>query len=43
MLEALKDPKHPEHEESKEWIGEDFDPDAYDLEEVNALLREYCR
>jgi hypothetical protein len=39
LLESLKDPKHPQHEDAKEWIGEDFDPDAYDLDWVNARLR----
>jgi len=43
FLEALNDPKHPEHDEYKEWVGEDFDPDAYDIEQVNALLRDYRR
>ena len=43
LLEALNDPDHPEHEDYKEWIGGDFDPDAYDIKEVNQLLFKYCR
>ncbi|MGH8018383.1 MAG: plasmid pRiA4b ORF-3 family protein [Opitutaceae bacterium] len=39
MLEALRDRKHPEHAEIREWIGEDFDPARFELEEVNAQLR----
>ena len=39
FLEAITDPKHPEHEELKEWIGGTFDPEAFDLDEVNRLLR----
>lgn len=43
FLEALNDPDHPEHEDYKEWIGGDFDPDAYDIKEVNQLLFKYSR
>ncbi len=40
LLEILKDPKHKEYKESKEWIGEDFDPEYFDMDEVNELLKE---
>ena len=43
LLQALHDPDHPEHEDCKEWIGDDFDPAAYDIKAVNELLSEYCR
>ena len=39
FLEALKDPGHPEHDMYKEWIGDAFDPEAVDLDEINARLR----
>jgi hypothetical protein len=39
FLEAISDPEHPEHEDMLEWIGGEFDPEAFDLEEVNAALR----
>jgi hypothetical protein len=39
FLEALGDPKHPEHDELLEWIGGSFDPEAFDLDGVNRLLR----
>lgn len=39
FLEAIRDPRHPEHEEYLEWIGGQFDPEAFDLEAVNARLR----
>ena len=39
LLEALRDPKHDEHEEMREWIGGDFDPEAFDLDEVNQVLK----
>ena len=40
MLEALKDPKHERHEDSVEWIGGHFDPERFDLDEINAELAE---
>lgn len=39
MLRALKDPNHPERESLLEWTGDDFDPKAFDIEELNAGLR----
>lgn len=38
LLNAIRNPKHPEHEEILEWIGEDFDPERLDLDAVNAAL-----
>lgn len=38
LLDALADPEHPEHDELQEWIGEPFDPDAFDLKTVNLRL-----
>ncbi|MBK8983479.1 MAG: plasmid pRiA4b ORF-3 family protein [Ignavibacteria bacterium] len=38
MLNILKDEKHPDHEEIKEWMGEDYDPDLFDIERVNKFL-----
>ncbi len=38
FLEAIRDPNQPEHEEMLEWIGESFDPEAFDLEAVNREL-----
>jgi hypothetical protein len=39
MLEAMADPKHPEREEMLEWIGEDFDPEAFDMDAVSRRLQ----
>ena len=39
FLEALADPKNSRHDEYLEWIGETFDPEAFDPDEVNARLR----
>jgi hypothetical protein len=39
FLEAMASPEHPEHEEMEEWVGGSFDPDAFDVEEVNQRLQ----
>jgi hypothetical protein len=39
LLEALAEPKHPEHEDLKDWIGGDWDAARFDLDEVNAALK----
>ncbi|MCF8245164.1 MAG: plasmid pRiA4b ORF-3 family protein [Saprospiraceae bacterium] len=39
FLKAINDPKHPEHEEMLDWIGGEFDAEAFDLEGVNGRLR----
>jgi hypothetical protein len=39
LLEALRDPKHPEHRELSEWLGLPFDSEAFDLFPLaNALV-----
>lgn len=38
-LEAFHDPKNEEHEEIVEWMGEEFDAEAFDVEAVNRLLK----
>jgi hypothetical protein len=38
FLEAIQDPDHEEHEDYLEWIGGEFDPEAFHLEEVNQAL-----
>jgi len=43
MLEVLENPDHPEYEEMREWMGEDFDPEKFDLDKVNRQLREFSR
>jgi hypothetical protein len=39
LLEALEDPSDPEHGEMLEWVGETFDPDAFDVVAANAAVR----
>ena len=43
MLEILKDPGHGQHEETLEWVGETFDPEFFDIEAVNKLLKKHLR
>jgi hypothetical protein len=42
ILAAAADPRHPGHEEAREWLGlepgKTIDPTAFDLEEVNGRL-----
>jgi hypothetical protein len=38
LLEAIRDPEHEEHEELSEWLGRDFDPDAFSIPTVNQSL-----
>jgi len=39
MMEVRSDPKHPEYEDVMEWLGDEFDPDVFDLEETNEVLK----
>ena len=38
LLEAIRDPAHDEHEEMLDWIGGDFDPEAFSVDDVNQRL-----
>jgi hypothetical protein len=39
FLEAMRNPQHPEHEKYSEWIGGSFDPEAFEISEVNRKLQ----
>jgi hypothetical protein len=39
IIEALSNPKHPEHAEQREWVGPDWQPEAFDIDIVNKQLR----
>jgi len=41
LIEAIADPEHERHEELREWLDDEFDPDAFDIEEVNDILAEW--
>lgn len=38
MMAVIANPKDEEHEEMLEWLGEGFDPEAFDLDAVNEEL-----
>jgi hypothetical protein len=38
LLEAIQDPKHERHEELLDWVGEEYDPEAFSMEAVNRAL-----
>jgi hypothetical protein len=39
ILEALADPDHPDRDHYLELTGDDFDPEAFDLDAINAALQ----
>lgn len=43
LLEAIGDPEHDQHEELRVWLGDDFDPEAFSLAEVNRRLEHLQR
>lgn len=38
FLAAITDPEHDQHQELTEWGGGSFDPDHFNLDEINQLL-----
>lgn len=38
LLEIINDPEHEEYEERIEWLGDGFDPESFDANEVNGAL-----
>jgi hypothetical protein len=45
LLAAWNDPEHPEHQSYRDWLAdmdEEFDPDVFDRETVNAMLSEWA-
>ncbi|HWE30664.1 MAG TPA: plasmid pRiA4b ORF-3 family protein [Polyangia bacterium] len=39
LLAALADAEHKEHDRMLEWVGGPFDPEAFDLEDTNIVMR----
>jgi len=40
LIEIIQEPSHPEHEDMLEWVGAEFDPEHFDIEQINAILLE---
>jgi hypothetical protein len=38
LLEAIRDPAHKEHEDMLDWVGADYDPEAFSVDDVNRRL-----
>lgn len=43
FLQAIRDPKHPDHQGMVEWYGGDFDPEAFDLDNTDRVLARTVR
>ena len=39
LLKIISDSSHPEHEEKLEWLGDQFEPERFDIAEINSMLR----
>lgn len=39
LIEILADPAHPEHDERREWLGREFDPEPFDPSDFEENLR----
>jgi len=39
LLEILADPRHPEHEDLRDWVGEYFKPELFIPEFLNFKLK----
>ena len=43
LLMILADPNHEEHERMRNWAGKDFEPEVFDANAVNRVLRRRLR
>ena len=39
FLEAISDPNHDQHDFYTEWLGDEFDSEEFDIEEINQVLQ----
>jgi len=39
LLDIIENPEDEEHEEMMEWLGGEFDPEKFDLENINKMLK----
>ena len=38
LLDAIGDPTHDQYEELRDWVGDDYDPQAFSIDDVNHIL-----
>lgn len=38
VLQIMRNPEHPDFEETMAWLGDDFDPEMFDLRATNRIL-----
>lgn len=38
LLRLIKNPKDPDYKDRMEWLGDDFDPEIFDINDVNEVL-----
>jgi hypothetical protein len=38
LLDALGDPTHEQHDELQDWIGDNYDPTVFSIDDVNRML-----
>ena len=43
LLDAIGDPSHDRHAESRDWLGDDYDPKAFSVDGVNRKLAFFHR
>ncbi len=39
LLEALRDKNHPEHLQTRSWLNQSFDPERFNLRQINTRLK----
>lgn len=39
LLEIIRTPEHEDRDEMMDWLGENFDPEAFDVDKINKQLR----
>jgi len=40
---AIRDPEHENHEETRKWVGDEYDVERFDSEIINIVLMQYQR
>jgi hypothetical protein len=43
LLAVLRDPRHEDHRRLRQWAGDDFDPEFFDIEQIQIDLRRLAR